>query len=257
MKRVCLFLLLFGWLALPAQADDFRALLNEADNLYAKSWRNVTDPATAEAYLKAYHLCVRAVELRPDSYEANFKAVRAARMYCWIQKNHLVPGYQKECTNLAREGLRYGAKAVSLEPGRVESHFWYGGCLASYTDGISIVTAAKEGLKGKTQKAFETAYRIDPSYWDGCGALALGEFWMVLPWPMTDKAKSRKFLEQYLKQARPNQDNYEEGNYSLGCLLLESADPADQARGRELLKKASHGRYPYYRKVAGAALKKA
>ena len=119
------------------------------------------------------------------------------------------------------------------------------------------MTAAKEGLKGKTQKAFEAAFRLDPAYWDGCGALALGEFWYVLPWPMTDKVKARKFLEQYVRQACPNQDNYEEGCYSLGCLLLESADQSDKARGRELLKKASHGRYPYYRKVAAAALKKA
>ena len=117
-------LLLLLLLALPAQADDFRNLLNEADSLYAQSWRNVSDPATATAYLNAYKLCVKAVALRPESYEANFKALRAARMYCWILKNHLVPGYQQKCTRLAREGLRYGVKGVSLEPGRVEPHFW-------------------------------------------------------------------------------------------------------------------------------------
>ena len=256
MRKISFTILMLMLLAVPAHADNFNALLDEADALFEKAHHNVVDPGTAAAYMRSYQLSVKAAQINPNSYEANFKALRGARMYCWILKNHLVPGYQKECTRMSKEGLRYGLKAIELAPNKPDGYFWYASCLASYADGVSILTAAKEGLKGKTQKAFETAYRLDPDYWQNCGALALGEFWYVLPWPMNDKPKARKLLEQYVKLIKPGDDNVEEGQYQLGRLLFESNNKSDQARGRELLLKASKGRYPYYRKLAGEALAK-
>lgn len=247
---IALFLVMFAVVPGVRAAEDVKSLISEADALFNKAHADVTDPKMADLYMKSYQLCVKAAKLEPNSYEVNWKAARAARSYCWLLKNHLVKGYVAECTRVAKDGMRYGAKAIELEPNKKEGLFWYGGCIGSYADGVSILTALKEGLKGKTQSSFETAYRLDESYWDYCGNLALGEFWFMLPWPMNDKKKARTYLERYLKVAPAGSDNVEEGQTMLGRLLLESKDKADQEQGKALLEKAAKGRYPYYRKMA-------
>ena len=71
-----------------------------------------------------------------------------------------------------------------MEPDRVEGNLFYGLSAATYSDGISILKAIKEGLRTKTEKAFERAYEIDKMYDDAAPILSLARMWHQLPGPI-------------------------------------------------------------------------
>jgi len=90
-------------------------------------------------------------------------------------------------------------KAKELEPEKIEGHYYYGLSAGTYSDGISILKALKEGLKKSTEKAFETAYAMDKMYEDGGPMLCLGRFWHQLPFPFKNKKRAEKYLAEHHK----------------------------------------------------------
>ncbi len=257
MKRslVCFLMAMFVFPAI-AMGEDFRALLDQADALVTENLPKFNSREAADMYLKSADLCVKAVAINPDSFEANWKAARGYRLYCQQVKWVLLDDWEAECADKGKRGMQYGSKAMELSPERVEGHFWYGCCVGAYSDGVSILTALKEGIKNKTQKGFEMSEKIDPTYWEHCPYLCLGEFWYLLPWPMQDKKAARKFLDKYLEKAPAGSGNYPEGQLFLGMLLAESKDKGDKARARELLNCAVASGVPFFKTKAEAALKK-
>lgn len=255
MRRMCIAALVMVLIPMSATADEFRALLDESDALLKAGLQRVADPTTSGLYLKAYHLAAKAADMQPGSYEANWKAARLARCYCGQIRWFLIKDWKKECVRVAKPAMKYGQRAIGLEPKRVEGHFWYACLIGSYSDGVSIITALKEGLKNKTQQSLEAAVRIDPAYWDYSPYLGLGEFWYLLPWPLKDASKARDLLEKYNKHVPATADNIEEGWVYLGMVLLESKDAKDKARGRQYLQKAAAGRFPYFANIAKEALR--
>jgi len=253
--RVLVLVMILGMLPPAAMADEFRALLDESDSLLKTGLKHVADPDTSGLYMKAYQLAAKAADMQPGSYEANWKAAQRARCYCGQIRWFQVKDWKKECVRVAKPAMKYGLRALELEPKRVEGHFWYSCLIGSYADGVSIITALKEGLKNKTQQALENSLRIDPAYWDYSPYLGMGEFWYLLPWPLKDAAKARDFLEKYIKHVPPTADNIEEGWVYLGKVLLESKDANDRARGRQYLQKAAAGRFPYFAAMAREALR--
>jgi hypothetical protein len=77
--------------------------------------------------------------------------------------------------------MKYGDKAIALNPNGIEGNFWYGLSVGNYSDSVSVITALKEGLKDKTQKSFEKSYQVNKMYNYGGPIKALDRFWFVLP----------------------------------------------------------------------------
>ena len=93
--------------------------------------------------------------------------------------------------------MQYAQKAIELKPERPDGHYYYGLNVGIYSDGVSIFTALKEGLKDKTQTSFEKTYEINKMYKEGGPMLSLGRFWAVLPWPLRDRKKSLAYYREY------------------------------------------------------------
>jgi len=112
--------------------------------------------------------------------------------------------------------------------------------VGTYSDGVSIVTALTEGLKGKTQKGFETAYATDKTFDTGGPILALGRFWQVLPGIAgRDLKKAEQLLDEYVSLYGASKDANKDAWYFRGQLYKDTGRK-DEARA-DLQKAASMG----------------
>lgn len=225
---ICLFVLLS--LPLSLLAEDFMA---QGSALMDKGKANY------ESYKQAGDSFVKALEANPNSYEAAWKAAEAYREYCENAKRQNVPNWKGICKEYGKIGMKNGEKAIALNPGAIEGNFWYGCCVGSYSDGVSVLTALKEGLKGKTQSSFEKSYELNKMYHDGGPIKALGRFWFVLPWPLQDKKLSLKYFREFQKLL-PNDP---EGQVFLGELLMNMKEK-DEAKS--LLQNAAASSDTYF-----------
>jgi len=209
--------------------------LTEADALFKRGG--------LEDYKKSIELYLNALKAKPESYDANWKAARAYRWYGEESKRQGVKGWKDICEKYGEMGMKYGDKAIELNPKGVEGHYYYGLNVGIYSDGVSIITALRKGLKGKTQSSFEKAYEIGKTYDNSGPTIALGRFWFVLPWPLNDKKKSLKFLRESQKTA-PNSIS---GQLYLGEALLDRDKEGDKAEAKALLQKVAQCDIKYFR----------
>ncbi|HQG30532.1 MAG TPA: tetratricopeptide repeat protein [Deltaproteobacteria bacterium] len=196
-----------------------------------------------ENFLKAADMYAKASDANPASYEAAWKACHAYREYCNQSKEQEADDWQGICKKYAKIGMKYGERAIALQPNKIEGNFWYGCCVGNYADGVSVLTALREGLKDKTQASFEKSYAIDKMYHDGGPIKALGRYWYVLPWPMNDKQKSLDYLKEYHKLF----PNDAEGQVYLAEVLIDTKNK-DEAKA--LLEKTALSPKTYYSKWA-------
>ena len=161
----------------------------EADKLY--------NQGGLENFKQAIDYYLKALEENPNSYEANWKCARSHREDGNEAKSQKVDGWKDICAEYGKKGMQYAQKAIELEPGRPDGHYYYGLNVGIYSDGVSIFTALSEGLKDKTQTSFEKAYEVDKMYKEAGPMLCLGRFWAVLPWPMRDRKKSLQYYREY------------------------------------------------------------
>ena len=131
--------------------------------------------------------------------EASFDiAWRAARACFWICDRT-----DDQATD-ARYGLlgsQWAQKAVDLQPGKVQGHYYYTLCIGEYGKGISIPKAMTKGVGPKFEKAGQKALQIDGKY-DHAGIYrAWGRYYFKLPWPMYSFEKSEKYFLDGLKIA--------------------------------------------------------
>jgi tetratricopeptide (TPR) repeat protein len=225
---VCLFV--FFLLPVCLLAEDN---MTQANALHEKGKANI------ENYKQAAELYAKVLEAKPDDYESAWKASRDYRFYADESKKKNAPNWKGTCKDYGKLGMKYGEKAVALNPNGVEGNFWYGCSVGSYSDGVSIFKALKEGLKDKTQTSFEKSYQINKMYTDGGPIKALGRFWFVLPWPLQKKDVSLKYLKEYQKLF----PNDAEGQVYLGEVLMKTGSK-DEAK--TLLQKASTSSDKYY-----------
>jgi hypothetical protein len=156
--------------------------------------------AQTEAELKAtYENAVKLAAAAPQDYTLNWQAARAARKYGdYLVKNE-VPGWKDTARAAAKEGMKYGEIAFKLNPTGIEGWYWYGLCVGTYSDCVSVLKALAEGLKGKTQMGFENAYKFDKTYDNGGPILSLGRFWQVLPGIAgQDRKKAEQLFNEYI-----------------------------------------------------------
>ncbi len=234
-KHIYFGLIILAFLLFPLtlMAEDYLA---KADATFAQG--------SIENLKKAIGIYLKAIQADPSSYEANWKTARAYREYCEWSIREEVSDWKKICATYAKKGMGFGEKAIELNPKGVEGHFYYGLCVGNYADGVSILTALKQGLKGKTQNAFETAYKLDKMYKDAGPVIANGRFWSVLPWPL----KKKKKAINYYKEAISHYPNNPEIQVYYGEILMDSKK--SRAEAKQLLEKAAASNDPYFSKVA-------
>ncbi len=226
---ICMLLFSFHFVSM---AED---PLIEADALYEKG--------DMPSMLESIPLYIKAVEANPDSYEANWKCTRAHREYADYCLEHELEGWKDICKEYGKIALGYGEKAIELEPDKIEGHYYYGLSAATYSDGVSILKALKEGLKGSTQDAFYKAYDIDKMYDTGGPVLAIARFWHQLPFPFKNKRRSQKYFEEH-HEYFPDDP---EGLVYYAELLI---DRRKKKEAKPLLEKAIAGDEPYFSKWA-------
>jgi tetratricopeptide (TPR) repeat protein len=235
MKRYLLIIFvcaLFSVFSFASLANDAIA---QADALF--------DKGDVESILESIPPYVKAVGTNPDSYEANWKCARAHREYANLNLEQELEGWEDICKEYGKDGMGYGEKAKELAPDKVEGQYYYGLCVASYSDGVSILKALSEGLKGSTQDAFYAAYEIDKMFEDGGPILAIARFWHQLPFPLRNKRRAEKYFEEH-HESFPDDP---QGLVYFAELLI---DRRKKDEARPLLEKAVAGDEPYYSRWA-------
>jgi len=225
-----LFFLIFP---LGALAVDWLA---QADKIF--------DQGGLENYKKSIHVYIKAVEKQPDDYEAAWKCARAHREYADKAKKKRIEGWKNICAQYGKAGMQYAQKAIDLKPQRPDGHYYYGLNVGIYSDGVSIFTALKEGLKDKTQKSFEETYEINKMYKDAGPMLSLGRFWAVLPWPLRDRKKSLAYYREY--QETPYFAPNTEAQLFLAELLIQIGGDEKKTEARGYLEEALKSDDPYF-----------
>jgi tetratricopeptide (TPR) repeat protein len=229
--------MLFMIFPFGAAAVDYLA---QADKIY--------DQGSVENIKKSIDLYIKAVEQDPNDYEATWKCARAHRAYADKAKKKGVEGWQDICAQYGKAGMQYAQKAIDLKPERPDGHYYYGLNVGIYSDGVSIFTALKEGLKDKTQKSFEKSYEINKMYKQGGPMLSLGRFWAVLPWPLRDREKSLAYYREY-QQTQYFATNTE-AQLFLAELLIQIGGDENKTEAKGYLETALNSDDPYFRNSA-------
>jgi tetratricopeptide (TPR) repeat protein len=188
----------------------------------------------------AAEAAVKAAAAAPSDYAANWTAAQACRKYGDEMVVQEAEGWKNLAKAAARDGMKYGEIATKLNPAGIEGWYWYGLNVGTYSDCVSIVSALTEGLKGKTQKSFETAYSLNKMYDNGGPMLSIGRFWQVLPGIAgKDLKKAEKFFNEYISLLGASKDPNKDAWYYRGALYKEQGKTAE-ARA-DLQKAASMG----------------
>ncbi|MEN6383247.1 MAG: hypothetical protein ABFC86_08325 [Rectinema sp.] len=197
--------------------------------------------AQTEAELKAaYENAVKLAASAPKDYTLNWQAARAARSYGDYLVVHKTTSWKETARAAAKEGMKYGEIAFNLNPSGIEGWYYYGLCVGTYSDCVSVLTALTEGLKGKTQMGFENAYKFDKTYDNGGPILALGRFWQVLPGIAgQDRKKAEKLFDEYIALFGSSPKANSDAWYFRGELYKDTKRP-DLARA-DLEKASSMG----------------
>jgi tetratricopeptide (TPR) repeat protein len=209
----------------------------EADRLF--------DQGGLENYKQAIDLYINAVNANPKSYEATWKCARAHREYGDEAKKQNIESWKDICAEYGKKGMQYAEKASALEPGKPDGHYYYGLSVGVYSDGVSVFTALKEGLKDKTQTSFEKTYAIDKMYKEGGPMISLGRFWAVLPWPMRDREKSLQYYREYQKTQWFATNT--EAQLFLAEVLIQMGGKKKKAEAKGFVEKALQSDDPYFR----------
>lgn len=197
--------------------------------------------AATEAELKAnFEAAVKLAAAAPQDYALNWQAAQAARKYGDYLVVEETAGWKDTARAAAKEGIKYGEVAFKLNPTGIEGWYWYGLCVGTYSDCVSIIKALAEGLKGKTQMGFENAYKFDKMYDNGGPMLSLGRFWQVLPGIAgQDRKKAEQLFNEYISLFGSASDPNENAWYYRGQLYKDTGRLAEAKA--DLQKAASMG----------------
>jgi hypothetical protein len=208
----------------------------EADALYVSGGRD-----NIEASLALY---AQARQAMPVHYETLWKSARAHRDFANRIKQAQRADWKAICKENGKIAMQLAEAAIAQAPESVEGHYYYGLSVGIYSDGVSILTALSEGLKGKTQKSFEKAYELDKGYHHAGPILSLGRFWTILPWPMQDKKKALQYFREF--EQTGYLDTSAEGQVYFGELLIKLGGKVNKAEARRWLEAAAKSPNPYF-----------
>jgi tetratricopeptide (TPR) repeat protein len=171
----------------PALSQQVPELMREGDLL----WQARAEEGKALASIAAYK---RVLEIDENNYDACWKIARS----CFFLGDGLPETDEMKVRHreMGEQGMPYGKKALAINPGGIEGHYYYALCIAEYSIGISIVKALAKGLGPEYEKHVGKALELDRHY-DSAGPLrAMGRYWYKLPWPKRDIEKSVRYLKE-------------------------------------------------------------
>ena len=236
--------ILILWVAaITATQAGASELTKEIDATYARGG--------IAAHRKCLELCEKGLKANPQDFEILWRCARAHRWYGEEAKRAVRANWKGLCKKHGKEGMNQAQKAMGLKPDRPEGHYYYGLSVGIYADSVSMFTALKEGLKDKAQNSLERVYKVDKMYDRGGAILALGRFWYVLPWPMTNKKKALAYYREF--QKTPCFKESMEAHVYLGELLVEKRQTRKE--GRALLQVAAKSDTKFYADMAKRLLK--
>lgn len=167
-------------------AERARQLVSQADAIYDKR-------TGAEDVRKAYELYKQAFTADPNSYEAAWKAGRAA----W-QLAELVD--KPERRSILEEGRDIARRAVELKADGVDGHYWYGVLIGRVGEERGVLVSLF--MVDDVVREMETVVRLDPTH---AGAHhVLGVLYRVVPGrPLSigDKKKAVEHAELAVRYA--------------------------------------------------------
>lgn len=183
---------------------------------------------TVSELKEKYESAVKLAAAAPQDYALNWKAAQAARKYGDHLVSEEIGGWKDTARDAAKEGIKYGEIAFKLNATGIEGWYWYGLCVGTYSDCVSIIKALAEGLKGKTQMGFENAYKYDKMYDNGGPMLSLGRFWQVLPGIAgQDRKKAEQLFNEYISILGNNPDANKSAWYYRGQLYKDLGRSAE------------------------------
>jgi hypothetical protein len=166
------------------------------------------------------------LQTAPDDYELLW---RKGRLLVW-QADGASDGRMKKV--LGKQAWDVCERGVQLAPQRVECQFFAAGGIGTYSQGVGIMKALKDGLEGKFNEKLDAAIKIDGFYERGGPLLAKGRYHYELPWPKRDLKESAKLYEKVIAKFPDNLRAY----YYLAETLLadDKAEKAREADGRRV-----------------------
>ena len=155
----------------------FTALYSAEDPI----WQNRhTEAGAKKAYEHYKNLCQT-----KNNYDSCWKFARAAYFYAehFIQK-------KKDQKLLFKEGRDAAAKAAELSADRVEGYYWYGVCLGSWAERISVFEQLKR--LNEIKATVDRAENIDPKYDNGAIYILRGRIFHKAPGWLGDKKQAEE-----------------------------------------------------------------
>ena len=168
--------------ALPALAQAPGPLTRQGDELYVERG----DLAKAKAALDKYQEALVAKESEYDVYW------RMARVEYWIGDHAATKDDKGKYFGL---GVYHGKKAIALEPGKPDGHYWLGVNYGSYGEVKGVLKSLS--LVGPIKDEMAKVLAIDPTYEDGGADQLLGRMYFELPGFVG--GSNKKSLEHLLK----------------------------------------------------------
>jgi tetratricopeptide (TPR) repeat protein len=196
--------------ATAATPSDLSPLLARAD----AAWAVRDEPAQLEASRQALEAAAR---IAPDDAAVLW---RQARHEVWRSEDPAITDQQR--SEFGKLGWELGERALAADPRRVEGWFYAMSGMGSYSLGIGVFSALRQGIEGKFKDRLGQAERLDAGFLAGGIQTAWGRFWFKLPWPKHDAKKSGQALRDALVR---NPDSVRAHVY-LGDLLLDEGEPA-------------------------------
>jgi cytochrome c-type biogenesis protein CcmH/NrfG len=172
------------------------------------------------------------LQATPEDYELIW---RKGRLLVWQADGASDGRLKKVLGKQAWDACEHGVK---LAPQRVECQYFAAGGIGTYSQGVGIMKALKDGLEGKFNEKLDAAIKIDGFYERGGPLLAKGRYHYELPWPKRDLKQSAKLYEQVIAKFPENL----RAHYYLAETLLAD-DKAEKAR--EAILKVKQGSVAY------------
>jgi tetratricopeptide (TPR) repeat protein len=182
----------------------------DPDRLYA-------DRANLASAQRAAALWEERLARDPKDFEAAWKLARASY---WLG-GHVPANAQR--SQLER-GIDAARRAVMLEPGRPEGHFWMAANMGTLAESFGL----RQGLKyrGPVKNELETVLKIDPAFLQGSADRVLGRWYNRVP--RLFGGSDQKSVE-HLQRSLAYDPNSSASRYFLAETLIEM-NRGDEAR---------------------------